>query len=190
DSVSQAIFSTSLPARTASALLHKDPSKVAEPIDHIRSLAQAAMAEMRALIFELRPESLENEGLVAALSKQVAATRVRHYLDVRAELCDEPDLPLDVKEAIYRIAQESLHNTVKHARASRIDLSLSHDDDFITLRLRDNGVGFDSSRQFPGHLGLHSMRERAARFGGTFNIESSPGKGTRTLVQIPTQQTP
>jgi PAS domain S-box-containing protein len=185
DSVSQAIFSISLHASTASTLLTRNPDKVAEPIDHIRSLAQAAMAEMRALIFELRPESLENEGLVAALTKQVAATRVRHYLDVSAQLCAEPDLPLDVKEAIYRIAQESLHNIVKHARASRIDISLNCEDGFVTLELQDNGVGFDTSGQFPGHLGLHSMRERATRFGGTFTIESSRGHGTRTQVRIP-----
>ena len=100
---------------------------MAEPLDYVLSLAEAGLAEMRALIFELRPESLETEGLVAALEKQAAALRARHGIAVDAELCDEPDVPLEVKEALYRIAQEALHNTVKHARASRVDLRLTCD---------------------------------------------------------------
>ena len=72
---------------------------------------------MRALIFELRPESLEMEGLVAALTKQIAALQVRHGIEVELNLCDEPDVPLAVKEAVYRIAQEALHNAVKHAQS-------------------------------------------------------------------------
>src|SRR5213078_3825441 len=122
DSVSQALFGISLGARTARALLAQDPARAAEPIDYVQSLAEAGLAEMRALIFELRPESLESEGLVAAISKQAAALRARHQIEVRADLGAEPALPLERKEALYRIAQEATHNTVKHARAGAIDL--------------------------------------------------------------------
>jgi PAS domain S-box-containing protein len=187
DSVSQAIFSISLHARTAHTLLQRDVTKVSEPVEHILSLSQAAMAEMRALIFELRPESLENEGLVAAITKQVASTRARHGIDVATQLCDEPELPLEIKEAVYRIAQEGLHNTVKHARATRVDMFLRCSDGALELDIRDNGVGFDSSGSFPGHLGLNSMRERAARVDGTLDIDSAPGSGTNIRLRVPLQ---
>jgi signal transduction histidine kinase len=124
DSVSQALYGIALGARTASALLDREdhPQRVAEWLDYVLSLAGAGLAEMRALIFELRPESLEAEGLVAALEKQAAALQARHEIPVQATLGREPDLPLEAKEALYRIVQEALHNTVKHAHASRVNL--------------------------------------------------------------------
>jgi len=186
DSVSQAIFSITLHARTARTLLDRgELGKLAEPLDHVFSLSQAAMAEMRALIFELRPESLQNEGLVAALTKQVASIRARHGIDVKTILCSEPEVPLETKEALYRIAQEALHNTVKHARATRVDIRMECDDERATLMLRDNGIGFDSNGPFPGHLGLQSMRERVARVDGKLEITSARGEGTTVRVEIP-----
>jgi signal transduction histidine kinase len=142
-------------------------------------------AEMRALIFELRPESLENEGLVAALEKQAAALEARHGLEVKPELCDEPDAPLETKGALYRIAQEALHNIVKHARARSVNMNLAYDPERVTLEISDDGVGFDRGGDFPGHLGLHSMRERAEGLDGTLEVESSPGSGTRIRAEIP-----
>jgi signal transduction histidine kinase len=140
---------------------------------------------MRALIFELRPESLETEGLIAALTQQAAALRARHEIPVRAIIsCEEPDLPLETKEALYRIAQEALHNTVKHAHASRADLKLECDARGIVLEVSDDGVGFDSEGDFSGHLGLKSMRERIASLGGTLRVESTPGEGTRIRARI------
>jgi signal transduction histidine kinase len=140
---------------------------------------------MRALIFELRPESLELEGLVAALSRQVAVLRTRYKLTVNVDLGEEPDLSLEMKQALYRIAQEALHNIVKHARASVVELRLTGLADEIILEVRDNGKGFDPSAPFPGHLGLRSMRERATKMGGTLTIESLPGQGTCVGVRIP-----
>ena len=140
---------------------------------------------MRALIFELRPESLETEGLIVALKQQAAALEARHELPVHTTLGEEPELPLEAKEALYRIAQEALHNTVKHARASRADLKLEHDARGIALEVSDDGAGFDPGRDFSGHLGLKSMRERTARLGGTLRVESIPGEGTNVRVQIP-----
>jgi signal transduction histidine kinase len=188
DSVSQALYGIALGARTARTLLDRDPRAAAEPIDYVLSLANAGMAEMRALIFELRPESLEIEGLVAALSKLADSLRARHQLDVRAELGEEPDLGLEVKEALYRIAQEALHNIAKHARAGAAELRLAAptpDSPAVTLDIRDDGAGFDPSGAFPGHLGLRSMRERAARLGGSLAIDSAPGRGAHLRVRIP-----
>lgn len=185
DSVSQALYGITLGTHTARTLLERDPSRVAEPLDYVLSQAEAALIEMRALIFELRPESLETEGLVAALSRQAAALHARHEMEVSTEFCDEPDLPLKVKEELYRVAQEALHNTAKHARANKVNLRMRVDTEGVLLEVCDDGVGFDTTHSFPGHLGLHSMRERIARLSGTLQIESRPGKGTCIRAQLP-----
>jgi PAS domain S-box-containing protein len=185
DSVSQALYGIALGARTARKLVDQNPSLLADPLDYVLSLADAGLAEMRALIFELRPESLETEGLVAALEKQAAALRARHEIEVETSMCDEPEAPLEAKEAVYRIAQEALHNTVKHARANNVRLELVCDPGSLTLEMLDDGVGFDAGGDFPGHLGLRSMRERASRLGGRLTVESSAGGGTRVRALIP-----
>ncbi|HEX8599476.1 MAG TPA: GAF domain-containing protein [Chloroflexia bacterium] len=186
DSVSQAIFSISLHARTAEALLDRgEHARLDETIGHISSVAQAAMAEMRALIFELRPESLAAEGLVAALTKQAAALRARHGIQVLLELCDEPELSIETKEVLYRVAQEASHNTIKHAGAGTLNFGLACNDGYVTLLVVDDGTGFDAGGQFPGHLGLQSMRERALRLGGSLEIESAPGMGTTIRLRVP-----
>jgi PAS domain S-box-containing protein len=186
DSVSQALYGIALGSRTARTLLDREdsPERVAEWLEYVLSLAEAGLTEMRALIFELRPESLETEGLIAALKQQAAALRARHEIRVHTTLCQEPDLPLETKEALYRIAQEALHNTVKHARASRAELKLECDAQGIALEVSDDGAGFDPAGDFSGHLGLKSMRERAARLGGTLEVESTPGEGTSICVRI------
>ena len=186
DSVSQALYGIILGTDATRTLLERDPERVTEPLEYVLSLAKAGLAEMRALIFELRPESLATEGLIAALEKQAALVQARHELAVHVTLCDdEPDAPLEVKEAIYRIAQEALNNTLKHAQARGVELRLEQDAGEILLEVRDDGEGFDPEGSFPGHLGLKSMRERVARLGGTLRIESAPGEGTRIRAQIP-----
>ncbi len=186
DSVSQALYGIVLGARTARTLLDRDPAQAAQPLDYILSLSEAGLAEMRALIFELRPESLQTEGLVAALGKLVNALGARHQLEVRLEAGDEPDVSIEVKESLYRIAQEAMNNIAKHAQAQHASLQLKVGNDELTLEISDDGVGFDTSQQFPGHLGMHTMRERAEKAGGTIAIESVPDAGTRIQVTIPT----
>ena len=162
-----------------------EPQQAKASLDYVIGLAEAGLAEMRALLFELRPESLEAEGLVVALTKQVAVLQSRYKLSVEADLRDEPELPMEIKHALYRIAQEALHNIVKHARASAVILRLTSHERETILEVRDDGRGFDPTKAFPGHLGLHSMRERIARVGGVFAIESTPGQGTAIRVRIP-----
>jgi len=185
DSVSQALYGIALGARTARTLLDRDPKQAVEPLDYVLSLAEAGLAEMRALIFELRPESLKEEGLVAALTKQIEFVRARHRIAVEARLPDEPAVSLEAKEAVYRIAQEALNNTIKHARASKVALELNGGTRELVLEVSDDGVGFDTAESFPGHLGLRSMRERAATLGGMLDVESAPARGTRVRVRIP-----
>ena len=188
DSVSQALYGIALGAHSARALLKRDPGLVDEPLEYILSLAGTGLAEMRALIFELRPESLETEGLVAALNKQAAAVQARHEVQVETELCDEPNLSLKVKQELYRVAQEALHNTIKHAGASQVKVQLGRTDEAIILEIRDNGRGFDSAGSFPGHLGLLSMQERIGHLEGVLSIESTPGEGTTIRARVPARE--
>jgi signal transduction histidine kinase len=186
DSVSQALFGIGLGARTARTLLQRNnPVKALGSVDYVVSLAEGGMAEMRALLFELRPESLATEGLVVALTKQAAVLTLRHELVVDTALGDEPDVSLDTKEALFRIAQEALHNIVKHARARTVQIHLGHENGGIILSVRDDGAGFDPTGSFPGHIGRHSMRERAERLGGTLAIESALEQGTCIVVRLP-----
>lgn len=185
DSVSQALYGIALGARTARKRLGDggDPALV-EPIDYIVNLAEAGLAETRALIFELIPESLETQGLVVAIERQAAATRARHQLDVLVFAGEEPDIPLRAKEALYRITQESLNNIVKHAGAQHVRITIEQADGVVALSVRDDGRGFDAGGSFPGHFGLQSMAERASRIGASFSIESEPGEGTTTSVRL------
>ena len=105
-------------------------------------------------------------------------------------LCDEPDLPLAAKEALYRISLEALQNAIRHARPNRLDLHLACAPDGVTLEVGDDGIGFDPSAEFPGHLGLRSMRERAQALGGGLDLVSSPGCGTRLTVRVPAPVAP
>jgi signal transduction histidine kinase len=185
DSVSQALYGIVLGARTARTLVEREPAKAIEPLDYILSLSEAGLAEMRALIFELRPESLQTEGLVAALGKLVNALGARYQFKVQMEAGEEPNVSIEVKESLYRIAQEALNNIAKHARAQHVSLQLKAESGELMLEISDDGAGFDTSQQFPGHLGMHSMRERAEKVGGTFTIESAPDAGTRIRATIP-----
>jgi signal transduction histidine kinase len=190
DSVSQALYGISLGAHTAREALQSDPAEAIAPLEYVIALTEAGLAEMRALIFELRPESLATEGIIAALAKQVTVLRARYHLTVDAQLGEEPTLSLESKEALYRIAQEALHNIVKHASASTVTLRLVGQDGELTLEVRDDGKGFDPTEPFPGHLGLASMQERAALLGGTCSLESAPAQGTRLRVCIPLHHQP
>jgi signal transduction histidine kinase len=163
---------------------------VAQPIDDVIRLAEASQAEMRALIFELRPELLEKEGLVAALNRQIEAVRTRHGIAAQVMTSAEPELPVEVKQALHRIAQEALWNMVKHARARRLDIHLEAEGDSVMLEVADDGVGFDPNESFPGHFGLSSMHERATGAGGSLEVVSARGRGTRVVVRVRQCQSP
>jgi two-component sensor histidine kinase len=185
DSVSQALYGISLGARTALAQLEQQPAEARESVEYVLQLAEAGLAEMRALIFALRPESLETEGLAAALVKQVDAVRARHGIGVDVSVEGLPESAVEAHQVLYRIGQEALHNAAKHAKARHVALRLGSAGDHLILEVTDDGVGFDPGAAFPGHLGLQSMRERAAAVGGTVRIESRKGTGTRVRVTVP-----
>jgi signal transduction histidine kinase len=161
------------------------PDRAAALEKDVHELAGVGLAEMRALIFELRPESLEQEGLVSALRKQAEAAQARHGVAIHISLGEEPEVSLAAKEVLYRVAQEALQNIAKHARAQSIAVSLEQDGADLVLRIDDDGRGFDLDRSFPGHLGLESMHERMAGVGGHLEIQSARGRGTSICARLP-----
>lgn len=186
DSVTQSLFSITMMSGAIPRLFERNPARALEQVERLNDLARGAHAEMRALIYELRPESLEVEGLVAALEKHVTALGLRHQLAVTLDLCpEEPQVPLDVKHDLYRIAREALHNTIKHAGATGIEVRLTDEGGALVLEVGDNGRGFDPAADYTGHLGLRSMRERVTLRGGRLTISSAPGDGTRIRATMP-----
>jgi PAS domain S-box-containing protein len=188
DSVTQALFSMTLTARAAEMLLQRDPAAAADRLGELRELAQDALTEMRTLIFELRPGSLAEEGLVSALRKHVAAIQGRTGLPVVFQADDLGTVGPEVEGALYRICQEALHNVVKHAAARHVQIELRRDGGCVCLIVSDDGTGFDpTTASRGGHLGLAGIRARLERFGGRLTIESAPGIGTRLEISVPAE---
>ncbi len=185
DSVTQALFAMSLTTRSIELLLPQDRDAALEKFEELRELQREALAEMRSLIFELRPGSLERDGLAQALRTHAAAldSRVGLSILVEAELPDR--LPLETEENLYRIATEALHNVVKHAGASQAHVRLAQASGIVTLTIRDDGRGFAPQRLTEVNLGLAGMRARAERIGGTLQVRSQPGQGTTIVVAVP-----
>jgi signal transduction histidine kinase len=188
DSVSQQLFSMTLTAQAARAQLAKNPARATSQLERLQETAAAALAEMRALIFQLRPPGLSEQGLVAALQQHVAALDRREGLTVELLVSGEERHTRGAEQAIYRIVQESLNNVVKHAGMCSVAITLDMQSDELRLRVADNGNGFDPSSESyltSRHLGLTSMRERAAEIGGTLDLRSQPGQGTEVIVVVP-----
>ncbi len=199
DSISQILFSMTLQTRAAELTLQKeglDPSgALAHHLARMRELTNGALAEMRALIFELRPGALREEGLVAALRKQAAGIAARDGFGVEVDAPEERiDLDPITEEQLYRIGQEALHNVMKHAGATRVRISLvpppgpgateGTSPEELLLEITDDGCGFDPTLPRPGHLGLQTMSQRARRIIGRLEVESHPGEGTTVRVRV------
>ncbi len=187
DSMTQNLFSLTLTAEAASELVHADPARAEAEIDRIRALARDTQAELRSLIFELRPPQLEADGLVATIRKDLEVLGRAHGLKADLRVHGTPELDSTVEVELYRIVQEALNNALRHAKADTVEVELDAREGVITIIVRDDGVGFDPSARAirERRLGLTSMRERAERLGGTFRVESSPGAGTTVSVEVP-----
>jgi PAS domain S-box-containing protein len=185
DSVTQALFSMTLVTRTTEILVDRDSAAAKEQLASLRDLQREALAEMRALIFELRPGNIEQDGLIPALRTHAAALQGRIGLPilVTSELTER--LPLPIEEVLYRISQEALHNVVKHAGARQVTLAIERTTGAVRLRIADDGKGFDSAQVPDGHLGLAGMRARADKIGAEFSVSSRPAAGTTIEVSVP-----
>jgi signal transduction histidine kinase len=184
DSVTQSLYSLTLFAEAARHMAGED-GELRTRIARIGEIAQQALKEMRLLVYELRPPALAEEGLIRALRGRLEAVEGRAGVETQFVVGDLITLPPDVEAELYRIALEALNNALKHARASRVTVSLRCEDGDVVLEVRDDGVGFDpAAGRESGGVGLNSMAERAAGLGGTLVIDSTPGGGTTVTMRV------
>ena len=187
DAVTQKLFSLRLVAEAASALIDQDVDRARAELDTVRTLAAEVSEELRAIVVGQRPVDLTGDELDVALRKQIDLLDRVHEPAVRFVGDGVPRLPDDRQEAVYRIAQEAMHNALRHAGASRIDVDLMSRNGDVVLEVTDDGRGFDPSAAGAGarRLGLASMRERARAVDGLLTVTSRPGGGTTVRMAVP-----
>jgi signal transduction histidine kinase len=184
DSVTQTVFSMTLAVQTAQVLLAKDVSRVAAQLDRVVELARNASREIQNIVKQLRPASIAEQGLAAALRDYLAEREARDGLIAHLEVKGEAQWPETVTIGLYRIVQEAVNNVIKHAGTREVTIKLDACDQPASVEVIDHGAGFVVSELTPqrGHMGLASMAERAREFGWSMTIESQPGQGTRVKV--------
>ena len=187
DSVSQGLYSAGLIAETLPAIWEEDPEEGRRGLRQLERLTQGASAEMRALLLELRPSALVDQELPFLLRQLAIATMARTQTVVTMTVVGNCETPDEVKIALYRIAQEALNNVVKHAQARQARGNLqcheARDGPKLSLRIDDNGIGFDTEAKPSQGLGQRTMRERAEGISATLTITSQPGQGTEVLAE-------
>jgi len=182
DSISQVLYSAGMIADATPRLLEQDPALGQQNLGMLSKMIRGASAEMRGLLLELRPDTLRGQTLDKLLEVQVTGFSARTPAEVTLTVEGDGQLPDDVTLAFHRIAQETLNNTAKYAEASEVVIDLSLSPESATLRIKDNGKGFDPQAAPAGHLGIGIMRERAQMIGAVIKIESRPGDGTLVVV--------
>lgn len=186
DSISQILYSLVLYAGAGRKVLRQgDLQASAEYLERIDQASLQALKEMRLMVYELRPAIFREEGLVGALRRRLQAVEERTGMRTRLTVHGELSLDEDSELALYRICEEALNNTLKHAGATQVDLALTATPALVMLEIRDNGKGFDPQQaSAQGGLGLLGMAERVRQLGGELLIQSSPGQGTLVRVQV------
>jgi signal transduction histidine kinase len=184
DAVTQTLFSTTLTAEVLPKIFQKNPKTGFEKLAELRELTRGALAEMRTLLMELRPEALADAELVDLLQHLVNAFIARARIPIDLKINGDCSLPVDVKIGFYRIAQEALNNISKHAEPEKVLVSLACHSETIDLIVDDDGRGFEID-QFIGtdHYGLHIMQERATEIGADLEITSHIDQGTHVHLK-------
>jgi two-component system nitrate/nitrite sensor histidine kinase NarX len=185
DAVNQSLFSAGLIAEVLPRLWDKDQAEARRSLEDLRRLTRGAMAEMRALLAELRPSTLTDADLGDLLRLLGNAFAGRTNIPANVSVDGRGELPAEVQVAIYRICQEALNNVAKHAQANRVDMALKQTERAVDVSIHDDGRGFDSEVTTSGHYGVGMMRERAETAGVRLSIKSKPGHGTQVDIQWP-----
>jgi signal transduction histidine kinase len=184
DAVTQKLFGVVLAAESGSALLARDVAGAGAQLALVRELAGEAMEELRSVIVHLRPPALEAEGLAVALGKHVDVLRRAHRRAIELDVAGDCAVPARVEADVFRIAQEALHNALRHASAERIVVRLRCEDERVELAVVDDGVGFDPAVVRSRRLGLTTMAERARAIDGALDVASAPGAGTTVRLVV------
>lgn len=185
DAVSQQLFAISMMSATVLKVVEKEPKKALGLVQEISQSATRAQAEMRALLLQLRPLTLQNESLCEALSSLASELQSKQPLKFEIDL-DEISLPSNIENQLFRIAQEGLSNVLRHADANRVRISLkvSEVNHRVLLVIEDNGKGFIFDEIPQSSIGIRSINERATLIGGTAQWLSVPGKGTKLEIRV------
>jgi nitrate/nitrite-specific signal transduction histidine kinase len=178
DAVTQTLFSANLIADVIPRIWKRNPEEGMQNLEELRQLTRGALAEMRTLLMEMRPESLERADIKSLLTQLADAFVGRVRVPVSVDIKGECKLTQEVKLAFYRVAQEALNNIAKHSGARQVEVHLECQPDQLNLLIKDDGLGFDPATITPGHLGIAIMRERANSIGARLKIESQVGQGT------------
>ena len=182
DTVTQTLFSANLIAEVLPKLWKKDPKSVIKRLNEIRMLNNLALTEIRALLFDLRPSSFKNEDLGEHLKELVKFMGIKSKIPISVEIVKKYKYSHKIELSFYRIAQEALNNIAKHSSASKAKLVLKSLASKITMDIDDAGVGFNTKNTSSENLGLIIMKERAKMVDASFELKSSPGKGTKISV--------
>lgn len=187
DAVSQQLFALSMTAAAAARLANTDPRAVREKALLMEKMAHQALSEMRALLMHLRPIRLETETLAEAIQSIFEELEAKTLVKTELEMQTDVQLSRAIEMNLLRIVQEAVANTLRHANASTIKVKLAVIDNTVRLVIEDDGVGFDLEEAAHRKVsyGLQTMRERAEECGGSLNVVTLPGKGTRIQVLVP-----
>jgi signal transduction histidine kinase len=185
DAVAQDLFAIALEARAAA--LQTPPGAGREALARLEEHAQSALRDMRGLVEELRPKTLDQDGLAATLQAHVEALRRAQAAPIEALIDPLPGIEGEAALALLRIAQEALYNALRHAPGAPVTLRLTSRGGLVRLEVRDQGPGFDPRRisRTERHQGLANMRQRTAAVGGRLRITSAPKKGTAIMATVP-----
>jgi two-component system nitrate/nitrite sensor histidine kinase NarX len=183
DAVNQSLFSAGLIAEVLPRLWEKNPDEGRQSLEDLRRLTRGALAEMRALLAELRPEVLIDSELGDLLRQLGNAFTGRTNIPVVVTVVGHGDLPPDVQVAFYRLCQEAFNNIAKHAGADQVKIHLQYAAGVVNLLIRDDGRGFEPKKIPSGHYGLGMMHERAEAAGVMLSITSQPGHGTEIAIR-------
>ncbi|ABO65823.1 MULTISPECIES: sensor histidine kinase [Geobacillus] len=184
DSVSQQLFAASMMMSAITETMPPDDERQRKQLKMVEQMIHQSQLEMRALLLHLRPVQLKGKSLQEGMEELLTELTGKVPLEMKWKI---EDVPLDkgVEDHLFRILQESLSNTLRHAKAKTVEVLLIERDGFAILRVTDDGVGFDVERSKSGSYGLQHMYERAAEIGGTLKVVSLKGQGTRLEVKVP-----
>ncbi|NPA06642.1 MAG: HAMP domain-containing protein [Chloroflexi bacterium] len=185
DAVKQQVFAAGMQLAAARNHLPHAPARAQAALTQAEALLRQAQRELTALIHQLRPAALEGRGLIPALRDLLSQWQSQTGIAADLQVQGQRALPLAVEQALFRVVQEALANAARHSQAQHVVVRVQWEDEAIHLLVHDDGRGFDPARAARRGVGLHSMAERVQAIGGSFQVKSAPGAGTRIHVTVP-----
>lgn len=186
DAVSQQLFAISMTMSAVRRIISKDPTKAEKQAQMVEEMAASAQSEMRALLLHLRPARLDGKSLKQGIEELLNEFQSKDIIEFTSRIDHLPDISKGIEDHLFRILQEALSNTLRHAKAHKVEVFITSIEDQIRLKIVDDGIGFDEVKSGKAtSYGLVVMKERAAEIGGVLNISTAPGQGTMIEVNVP-----